>query len=128
MYNEVLLDHNMHPQHKEGEITGAEKYELINASCGDKYVLYVAMNGDKIATASFDGHGCAISQASMDVMVDLIIGKSLDEATELAEKFGLLIQTGETQAELGDANALRDVSKMPARVKCAELAWSWLNR
>ena len=127
MYNEVLLDHNMHPQHK-GAIESDKKISLVNASCGDKYDLFLRMDGGVIAEASFDGQGCAISQASIDMMIALIIGKSSDEAAALAKKFGLLIQTGETQAELGEANALVDVSKMPARVKCAELAWSWLNR
>ncbi len=127
MYNEVLLDHNMHPLHK-GATKSDKKVSLVNASCGDKYNLFLRMDGEVIVEASFDGQGCAISQASIDMMIALIIGKSLDEAATLAEKFGLLIQTGETQAELGEANALVDVSKMPARVKCAELAWSWLNR
>ena len=126
MYNEVLLDHNMHPQHK-GAIKSDKKFSLVNASCGDKYDLFLRMDGEVIAEASFDGQGCAISQASMDMMIALIIGKSLDEAAALAKKFGLLIQTGKTQVELGEANVLVDVSKMPARVKCAELAWSWLN-
>ena len=127
MYNEVLLDHNMHPQHK-GTIESDKKISLVNASCGDKYDLFLRMDGGVITEASFDGQGCAISQASIDMMIALTIGKSLDEAAAIAKKFGLLIQTGEAQAELGEANALVDVSKMPARVKCAELAWSWLNR
>ena len=80
--------------------------------------------------ASFDGDGCAISQASSDIMCDLIIGKKKDEALRLSEIFLRMIRgkiTEEEKEELEEAGILEDISHMPARVKCAVLAWRTMD-
>lgn len=127
MYNEVLLDHNAHPYNKDAHIKATHKKHLHNASCGDNITVELQVEKGKIVDAAFSGVGCAISQASADLMIDLLRGKTVAEAQTLKEKFLHMIKTGETAPELDEVNALADISKMPARVKCAELAWQILD-
>ena len=113
-YNEVLTDHNMHPYHKHDIDNADLELEGVNPSCGDDIILKLKFDDAKktIVDGAFTGDGCAISQASADIMLELIIGKMIkDEATE------------EEIDELDEAGALRDISHMPARVKCAVLGW-----
>lgn len=126
-YNEILTDHNLHPAHKE-KIEGANfSLEGVNPSCGDDIILSLRVN-DKgiIEDGGFVGEGCAISQASADIMLDLIIGKTKEEALHLSDLFLRMIRgkiTDEEKEELEEAGALEDISHMPARVKCAVLGW-----
>ena len=125
-YREIINDHNLRPIHK-GELPGANK-ELrgVNPSCGDDITLHLLLENGKIMDGSFTGDGCAISQASCDMMLDLILGKEEKEALELANAFLNMIRGKATEEEmerLEEAAALSDVSHMPARVKCATLSW-----
>ena len=98
----------------------------MNPSCGDKITLNLNVQDGKIADASYVGSGCAISQASCDMMIDLILGKTEDEAKRLCDIFMRMITGSVSDAELeelDEAAALQDIAKMPARVKCAELGW-----
>ena len=101
--------------------------EGVNPSCGDDIIINLKVDdNDKIVDGAFEGDGCAISQASADMMMDLIIGKSKDEALHLADIFLRMIKgsiTDEEKDELEEAGVLQDVSHMPARVKCAVLGW-----
>ena len=125
-YNEVLTDHNLHPVHKY-HLEGANfSLEGVNPSCGDDIVLSLKVEDGKIVDGAYEGDGCAISQASADMMLDLVIGKSKDEAQRLADIFLRMIKgtvTEEEMEELEEASILSDVSHMPARVKCAVLGW-----
>ena len=125
-YNEVLTDHNLYPAHKK-PLPGANMtLEGVNPSCGDDIILQLKVENGKIEDGSFVGDGCAISQASADIMLDLIIGKSEEETRHLADLFLRMIkgEAGENEIEeLEEAGALVDVSHMPARVKCAVLGW-----
>lgn len=127
IYDEILLEHNTHPEHS-GELSGKDvkKCKLFNASCGDKLEISLKIQGGKIIDGSFSGVGCAISKASADIMLGEMIGKSLKEAKELAKKFFEQFDADETAEtpELGEANALLEVRRMPARAKCAKLAWT----
>ena len=129
-YNEILIDHNLHPLHKE-TLTGASHVrEGVNPSCGDDLVIQLKVENNRIAGASFNGNGCAISQASADIMIDMIIGKSREEALHLADLFIRMIKRECSEKEieeLQEAGILRDISHMPARVKCAVLAWHTLE-
>ena len=84
-----------------------------------------------IDEAAYQGHGCAISQASADMMSDLMVGKTPEEAIKLCKLFGQMVRGEESDDdildELEDAAMLKDISHMPARVKCAELAWRTLE-
>ena len=125
-YNEILTDHNIRPGHKHALPDANLTLEGVNPSCGDDIVLHLKVEDGIIADGAFEGDGCAISQASADIMLDLIIGRTLPEAKRLAEIFLRMIKGGITEAELeelDEAGALQDISHMPSRVKCAVLGW-----
>lgn len=130
-YNEVLTDHNIHPGHKFRMEDASYSLEGVNPSCGDDIILYLKLDDDRtIVDASFDGDGCAISQASADMMCDLIIGKDEQEALRLSEIFLRMIRgkvTEEEKEELEEAGILEDISHMPSRVKCAVLGWHTMD-
>ena len=110
----------------------AEYSELgHNPSCGDEITLQLKLNGDVIEDMAFTGHGCAISQASTSIMIDTLKGKTVAEAKEIIRTFIGMIKreiTDERElAKLEDAIAFKNVSHMPARVKCALLAWHTLE-
>ena len=125
-YNEILIDHNQNPYHKH-PLPGANMtLEGVNPSCGDDIVLQLRVEDGVIQEGSFEGDGCAISQASADIMLDLVIGRSEEEALHLSEIFLRMIKgkiSEEELEELEEAGALIDISHMPARVKCAVLGW-----
>lgn len=126
LYREILNEHNLNPVHKVNMDSPTFCLEGVNPSCGDQITLQLKMDGDKITDASFTGSGCAVSQASADMMADLVIGKTKKEALRLADIFDRMIKgsiSEEELEELDEAAALRDISHMPARVKCAMLGW-----
>lgn len=129
-YNEILTDHNMNPVHKHA-IEGANfTLEGVNPSCGDDIILQLRVEDEVIVDGGYTGDGCAISQASADMMLDLIIGKTKEEALRLSDIFLRMITgniTEEEHAELEEAGILQDVSHMPARVKCAVLGWHTMD-
>ena len=125
-YNEILTDHNLHPGHKHDLPDADLVLEGVNPSCGDDIFLKLKVKDGKITDGAFEGDGCAISQASTDLMLDLIIGKSTEEALNLAEIFLRMIKgqiTSEEKDQLEEAGILEDISHMPSRVKCAVLGW-----
>ena len=125
-YNEILTDHNLHPAHKHDLPDANLVLEGVNPSCGDDIWLKLKVENDKIVDGAFVGDGCAISQASADMMLDLIIGKSKDEARKLANIFLRMIKGTVSEEELDaleEASVLKDIAHMPARVKCAVLGW-----
>ena len=131
LYNEQFMDHVAHPDYKYDLDDATHEHDGINPSCGDELHMAVRLGADgRIEEAAYTGHGCAVSMASADMMSDLMVGKTPQEAIELCELFKGMI-TGSEQdearlAELDEALLLKDVSHMPARVKCAELAWRTL--
>lgn len=129
IYDEILLEHNLHPKHR-GELKdGAVRKETFyNESCGDEITVYLKLRDSKIEDAKWQGRGCAISLASADLMAGAIIGKDLTKAKELCEKLDQLI-LGELKdtSEFGEAAALVTVGRMPARAACAKLAWRILK-
>ena len=125
-YNEILTDHNLHPAHKHDLPDANLVLEGVNPSCGDDIWLKLKVENDKIVDGAFVGDGCAISQASADMMLDLIIGKSKDEARKLANIFLRMIKGTVSEEELDaleEASVLKNIAHMPARVKCAVLGW-----
>ena len=129
-YNEILTEHNMHPDFKHDIEDADIVLDGINPSCGDEIQLKLKTDGDIITDGAFVGDGCAISQASTDIMLGMIIGQSKERALEYADIFMRMIR-GEASDEeidsLEGASALRDISHMPARVKCAMLGWRTLS-
>ncbi len=131
LYTGALMEHNAHPDYKYELEDATCSHDGINASCGDEMTLYLKLDGDTIEEASFTGHGCAVSQASADIMAELITGESIEEAKRLSGLFIGMIQgrelSDDEQEDLDEAFELQTISKMPSRVKCAELAWRTLN-
>ena len=127
LYREILNEHNINPSHKPNMNDPTFCLEGVNPSCGDQITLQMKLGDDgKIIAASFTGSGCAVSQASVDMMADVVIGKTKEEALELADIFDRMIKGTVSQEELeqlDEAAALQDVSHMPSRVKCAMLGW-----
>lgn len=125
-YNEILTEHNLRPANKHDFPDANLVLEGVNPSCGDDIILKLKVKDGIIEDGGFIGDGCAVSQASADIMLDLIIGKSQEEARRLSEIFLRMIKgkiTEEELEELEEAGALKDISHMPARVKCAVLGW-----
>jgi nitrogen fixation NifU-like protein len=127
MYQEIILDHYRTPHHKGLRDPYDAEVRHLNPTCGDEITLRVNLDGDVVSDVSYEGHGCSISQASASVMADLVIGKPVPEAAEIHEEFLRLMQSkGELEPDedvLEDAVAFAGVSKYPARIKCALLAW-----
>ena len=117
-YNEILTEHNMHPDFKHDIEDADIVLDGINPSCGDEIQLKLKTDGDIITDGAFVGDGCAISQASTDIMLGMIIGQSKEKALEYADIFMRMIR-GEASDEeidsLEEASALRDISHMPAK-------------
>lgn len=125
-YNTILTEHNLHPLHKQVLKDANLALEGVNPSCGDDIILQLKVEDGKIKDGAFSGSGCAISQASTDMMLDLIIGKTKEEALKLSEIFLKMIHDEEVPEEielLEEASSLQDISHMPSRVKCAVLGW-----
>ncbi|HBT49018.1 MAG: NifU-like proteins involved in Fe-S cluster formation [Caldanaerobacter subterraneus] len=128
LYSEIIMEHYENSPHRRELKEATHKERGHNPLCGDDITIYLKINGDVIEDASFTGHGCAISQASTSMMIDLIKGKDKKEALKLVQKFIDMIHKKDVDLEeLGDAQVLQGVSDFPARVKCALLAWKTLQ-
>ena len=129
-YNEILTEHNVHPEFKHDLPDADIVLEGGNPSCGDDIWLKLRTDGDTIVDGAVIGDGCAISQASADIMLGMVIGRKKDEALQLGQTFMRMIQGEASEEEiesLEEASALRDIAHMPARVKCAVLGWRTLK-
>ena len=128
LFTEIIIDHYQHP-HNHGEVENATQHSRgYNESCGDDIEITLLVKDGIIEDAKFSGAGCSISQASASIMTDLVKGKSIEEVKSLADKFYSMVKGKEqtdktTDEELGEAAALKGVSKFPIRVKCATLSW-----
>ena len=131
IYNELIMEHSMNSYNKK-KLENADYCQIgHNPNCGDEITLQIKLKGDIIEDMAFLGHGCAISQASTSIMIDTLKGKTIEEAKEIIKTFIEMIKR-ETKNEeelkkLEDAIAFKNVSNMPARVKCALLAWHTLE-
>ena len=131
VYNELIMEHSMNSYNKK-KLSCADFCEVgHNPNCGDEITLEVKLNGNVIEDMAFSGHGCAISQASTSIMIDTLKGKTIEEAKEIIKTFIEMIKR-ETKNEedlkkLEDAIAFKNIAHMPARVKCALLAWHTLD-
>ena len=129
-YNEILTEHNMHPEFKHDLSDADIVLDGVNPSCGDEIQLKLKTDGDTIVDGAFVGDGCAISQASTDIMLGMIVGRKKEEALKLGNLFMRMIRGEATEEEidlLEEASSLRDIAHMPARVKCAMLGWRTLS-
>lgn len=132
LYNDLIMEHSMNSYNKKKLDKSDFEEKGHNPNCGDEITLELKLNGDIIEDMAFSGHGCAISQASTSIMIDTLKGKNLEEAKEIIKTFISMIKREETDEEklkkLEDAIAFQNVSNMPARVKCALLAWHTIEQ
>ena len=123
LYQQVILDHNRRPRNRGKLPTANRVAHGDNPSCGDQCSVYLRLEGDRIADISFDGSGCAISQAASSLMTTQLKGKTAAEAENLYKEFHAIVTTGQAPEEISDLAAFAGVHAFPARIKCATLGW-----
>lgn len=132
IYREIVNEHNLHPEHKYDLEAPSCVLKGVNPTCGDDVNIQIKYDDEGvIQEASFNGSGCAVSQASSDILMDQIIGLNKDEALKRVEIFMAMVHgeiSDEELEKLDEAAALKDVAHMPARAKCATLAWHTLEK
>ena len=133
LYNDLIMEHSMNSPYKK-DLKVCDMCAMgHNPNCGDEIKLEIKLSDDKkyIEDMSFTGHGCAISQASTSIMIETLKGKTVDEAKEIIKTYIAMIKRETTDEEqlkkIEDAIAFKNISNMPARVKCALLAWHTLE-
>lgn len=131
LYRRVIMDHYEKPRNRGTIDDDAVTVELNNPSCGDRISLQLNIKDGIIKEAKFLGEGCSISLASASMMTEAVKGLPVDEAVALSHLFSQMMQGEEIDVEkfpLEDIEALQGVSKFPARIKCATLAWKALEQ
>ncbi|MGE7673383.1 Fe-S cluster assembly sulfur transfer protein SufU [Lysinibacillus sp. NPDC094403] len=130
LYRSVIMDHYKNPRNKGSIEEDAVTIDMNNPTCGDRIHLTLKVTDGIVEDAKFDGEGCSISMSSASMMTQIIKGKKVEEALELAEIFSKMMM-GEEYSEkydLEDVEALQGVSQFPARIKCATLAWKAMEK
>lgn len=128
LYRDIILDHSENPRHKHALPDANAQARGYNPLCGDDITVYLKVDGDRIAAAAFTGQSCAICQASASMLTEIVAGRRVDEVDPLVGTLQAMLK-GEAvdTTELGDAEALRSVGRLPIRVKCATLSWHALQ-
>lgn len=155
LYREIILDHYRNPRNR-GELPAppSTRVEGFNPLCGDEIIIYLDVQGDKVADVRISGQGCSISQSSASMMSSAIKGKTVAEVRALSHAFKAMMSIHEqaldddgthpdgaesaatgvngsedpAEVKLGDLEALRGVVKFPVRIKCATLSWNTLSQ
>ncbi|KHD84961.1 Fe-S cluster assembly sulfur transfer protein SufU [Heyndrickxia ginsengihumi] len=130
LYRSVIMDHYKNPRNKGSLDDGNLTVDMNNPTCGDRIHLTMNVENGVVTDAKFTGEGCSISMSSASMMTQIIKGKTIDEAQKLAEIFSEMVQGRDydDDIDLGDIEALQGVSKFPARIKCATLAWKAMEK
>lgn len=131
LYQEMIIDHAKSPRNF-GALEDADRtVEGYNPLCGDKFTIYLRLDGDTISDIHFDGSGCAISTASASLMTEALRSKTTDEAVAFIARFHSMVTTPAErplpESDLGKLAVLAGVREFPVRVKCATLAWHSLR-
>lgn len=130
LYRDVIMDHYKRPRNQGAATDANVVVEGVNPLCGDEVKLWLAISSDDIVTtATFEGHGCSISQASVSIMTEAITGKAVAEVGRIIAEFRAMMLDGADANEtlLGDGIALEGVRNFPVRIKCAVLSWNTLK-
>ena len=131
LYRQVIMDHYKSPRNYGTLSDNALTLEMNNPTCGDRIEVHLMIEDDRIKDVKFEGEGCSISLASASMMTEAVKGKKLVDALTMSETFSRLM-LGEidelSDQDMGDAEALQGVSKFPARIKCATLAWKAMEK
>lgn len=132
VYNDLIMEHSMNSYNKR-KLNNPDITEMgHNPNCGDEIEIEVKLKDGKIEDLGFTGHGCAISQSSISIMIDTLRGKTIEEAKKIIENFVKMIKRENLSKEeinsLEEAVAFKNISNMPARVRCALLAWHTMEK
>lgn len=131
LYQDVILEHSKTPRNYRELPAANHKAEGFNPLCGDRFTVYVSLDGDAIRDVSFQGSGCAISKASASMMTQSVKGKTMAEAEKIFERFHQMVTgrgpANQDESEMGKLTVFSGVSEFPVRVKCATLAWHTLH-
>jgi nitrogen fixation NifU-like protein len=130
LYRQVIMDHYKKPRNKGIIEDGNLTINMNNPTCGDRIQLTMRVENGKVIDVKFDGEGCSISMSSASMMTQAIKGKNTEEAIKLSKIFSdmMLGEEYDDDIDLGDIEALQGVSKFPARIKCATLAWKAMEK
>jgi len=129
LYRQVIMDHYKNPRNR-GNIDGDSlTIDMNNPTCGDRIQLQLQVEDGIVKDAKFEGEGCSISMSSASMMTQAIKGKTVEEAMSMSTTFSNMMLGKEVDTEnMGDIEALHGVSKFPARIKCATLAWKAMEK
>ena len=127
LYQQLIIDHNQHPQNFRILENASHSAEGHNPLCGDEMKLFLLEKDGIIKEITFIGSGCAISKASASIMTSTLKGMKVEDAKTLFDNFHTLATTGEIAGDMGKLSVMAGVHKYPARVKCATLAWHTFN-
>ena len=131
LYRSVIMDHYKNPRNKGALDDTSVTIDMNNPTCGDRIHLTLLVEDGIVQDAKFDGEGCSISMSSASMMTQIIKGKTVEEANELAEIFSKMMlgeQYDDEKYDLGDVEALQGVAKFPASIKCATLSWKAMQK
>jgi nitrogen fixation protein NifU and related proteins len=123
LYQQVILDHCRNPRNFREAPAATFSAQGHNPLCGDRLRLFLTLDGDKIADASFVGEGCCISKASASLLTDNVKGKSKAEVQKMFDLVHEMVMSGKVNGDVGKLAVFAGVHKYPARVKCAILSW-----
>ncbi|RKQ35473.1 Fe-S cluster assembly sulfur transfer protein SufU [Oceanobacillus halophilus] len=130
LYRQVIMDHYKNPRNR-GIVDGdAVSVDMNNPTCGDRIRLQLKVEDGTVIDAKFEGEGCSISMSSASMMTQAVKGKNINDALKMSEVFSdmMLGKDLDSDLDLGDIEALQGVSKFPARIKCATLAWKAMEK
>lgn len=131
LYRQVIMDHYKNPRNRGSLSDNALTLEMNNPTCGDRIEVHLTLEGDLIKDIKFEGEGCSISLASASMMTQAVKGQKIADAIKMSDTFSQLM-LGEiddlSDQDMGDAEALQGVSKFPARIRCATLAWKAIEK
>lgn len=132
LYRQVIMDHYKNPRNKGSLDEGNLTVDMNNPTCGDRIHLTLKVEDGIVTDVKFDGEGCSISMSSASMMTQAIKGKDVETAMKLSHIFSNMMQGKEVEIDddldLGDIESLQGVSKFPARIKCATLAWKAMEK
>ena len=125
LYQDMVVEHKRAPRHFGTLPAPTNEARGRNPQCGDDVRVQLRLENGRIADIAFEGQGCAICIASASMMTDAVLGRDVDTARALQQRFRAVL-TGKAEpddAELGKLVSLAGVRRYPSRIKCALLGW-----
>lgn len=131
LYRQVIMDHYKNPRNRGEFENDSLTVNMNNPTCGDRIQLQLQVEDGMIQAAKFLGEGCSISMASASMLTQAVKGLKVKDALTMSRIFSDMMlgkDYDDNELDLGDIEALQGVSKFPARIKCATLAWKAMEK